>query len=213
MKRLVVAYAAIAALLAGCSPFSWHHLRPDAAVATKPIVQVRTYWRSSAVTIVAWDPDETAIGLRASVTRTGQIVGGFRFGDHRLYMTPYYARAMGGFSHAVIRPEHLLAYAGTQRDAYACRYGNDCSPMVTLGVSVPDSFLRNNRDSLVVTFFPEVLDPWTITLRRELISAYLNAVDSVVTEMKKATGSERASTANPYPERAHRSLDRSPSRP
>ena len=199
MKRLVVAYAAIAALLAGCSRFSSHHLRPDAAVATKPIVQVRTYWRSSAVTIVAWEPDESAIGLRASVTRTGQVVGGFRFGDHRLYMTPYYARAMGGFAHAVIMPEHLLAYAGFQRDDYACWYGNDCSPMVTLGVSVPDSFLRNNRDSLVVKFFPTVLDPWTITLRRELISAYLNAVDSVVTEMKTALDSETARTANSSP--------------
>ncbi|HMA19445.1 MAG TPA: hypothetical protein VKO87_01515 [Gemmatimonadaceae bacterium] len=213
MKRLLIRNAALAAVLAGCSPFASHHVRPDADVATKPIVQVRTYWRSSVVTIVAWDPDESAIGLRGSVTRTGQIVGGFRFGDHRLYMTPYYVRAMGGFSHAVIAPEHLLAYAGTQRDAYACRYGNDCSPMVTLGVSIPDSFLRNNRDSLVVTFFPTVLDPWTITLRRDLISTYLHAVDSVVTEMKKAMGSERASMANPYPAPAHRSLDRSPSRP
>lgn len=57
--------------------------------------------------------------------------------------------------------------------------------MVTVGVRVPDSLLRANRDSLVVTFFPRVLDPWTITLRRELIAAYLKKVDSVVAELRK----------------------------
>jgi len=36
-----------------------------------------------------------------------------------------------------------------------------------------------------VTFFPSTLDPWTITLRRELITAYLQKVDSVVAEMNK----------------------------
>ena len=57
--------------------------------------------------------------------------------------------------------------------------------MVTVSVRIPDSLLRANRDSLVVTFFPRTLDPWTITLRRELIAAYLQKVDSVVAEMNK----------------------------
>ena len=57
--------------------------------------------------------------------------------------------------------------------------------MVTVGVRIPDSLLRANRDSLVVTFYPRVQEPWTITLRRDLITAYLNKVDSVVAELRK----------------------------
>jgi hypothetical protein len=152
-----------------------------------PIVQVRDYWRSAIVSVVAWDADDATFGLRASVSRSGKLVGGVRFGDHRLYLTPILAHYMGGFAHAAVMPDHLLLAAGTQRDSYACFYGRNCSPMVTLGVSVPDSLLRANRDSLVVTFFPRVMEPWTLTLRRGLIAAYLAKVDSVVAEMSKPT--------------------------
>lgn len=158
----------------------------DAVAIAPPIVQVRAYWRSSVVSVVAWDADDAAFGLRASVSRTGRLVGGLRFGDHRLYITPFYARDMGGFAHAAIMPGgRLLLGTGRQSDPYSCFYGRNCSPMVTVGVRIPDSLLRANRDSLVVTFFPRVLDPWTITLRRELIAAYLARVDSVVAEMRQ----------------------------
>jgi hypothetical protein len=156
------------------------------SAAEPPIVQVRDYWRSSTVTVVAWDPDEAAIGLRTAVTRRGELAGGLRAGDHRLYMTPLYARDMGGFRHSYVIPGQPLLGAGTQRDLYTCFFGTECSPMVTVGVRVPDSLLRANRDSLVVNFTPGVRDQWTITLRRELIDAYLAKVDSLIADVKIA---------------------------
>lgn len=151
-----------------------------------PTVQVREFWHSAVVTVVAWDEDDSAFGLRTSVTRTGKLVGGLRAGDHRLYMTPYLVRDMGGFAHAAVDPKKgELLRTGTQRDDYACFYGKTCSPMTTVGIRIPDSLLRANRDGLEVMFYPAVQDPWSLYLRRELISAYLIKVDSVVRAMKR----------------------------
>jgi hypothetical protein len=152
-----------------------------------PIVQVRDYWQSAVVTVVAWDADDAAFGLRTSVTRTGKLVGGNRAGDHRLYMTPYLVRDMGGFAHAAVDPKKgELLNTGWQRDDYACFYGKTCSPMTTVGIRIPDSLLRENREGLEVMFYPRVQDPWSLYLRRELISAYLIKVDSVVKAMRRA---------------------------
>jgi hypothetical protein len=196
MNRLRLVCATFAAGVFGCSlpvigggsPAATPRLpavAPDAAGVGAPVVQVREFWRSSVVSVVAWDPDDAAFGLRTSVTRTGDLVGGLRFGDHQLYMTPLYAQYMGGFKYATVTLGDFLLGTGAQRDPYSCFYGKHCSPMVTVGVRVPDSLLRANRDSLVVTFYPRVQEPWTITLRRELITAYLNKVDSVVAELRK----------------------------
>jgi hypothetical protein len=157
----------------------------DTATDAPPVVQVREFPHSSAVSVVAWDADDATIGLRTSVNRTGTLVGGLRFGDHRLYMTPSYVRNMGGFKYATVTRGQLLLGTGWEGDPYSCFYGKECSPMVTVGVRLPDSLLRANRDSLVVTFYPTVQEPWTITLRRDLIAAYLNKVDSVVAELRK----------------------------
>ena len=59
--------------------------------------------------------------------------------------------------------------------------------MTTVGVRIPDSILRATQDSLVVTFFPAAVEPWTITLHHDLISAYLRTVDSVVAEFRTNT--------------------------
>jgi len=157
----------------------------DTDAIVRPIVQVREFRRSAAVSVVAWDANDAAVGLRTSVSRSGRLVGGVRFGDHLLYMVPSYASRMGGFKYAAVTQGHLLLTAGPQRDLYACFYGKECSPRYTVGVAVPDSVLRAHRDSLVVTFYPSLLDPWTITLPREVIAPYLNKVDSVVAELKK----------------------------
>ena len=157
------------------------------AAASPTIVQVRAYQRSALVSVLAWDPNEAAFGLSTSVTRNGELVGGQRFGDHRLYLTPLYAHDMGGFKYAAVSPGHLLRRTGALSDPYACFYGGvkKCSPSVSLGVRIPDSLLRANRDSLVVTFYPSIQEPWTITLRPDLIAPYLKMVDSVVAEMKE----------------------------
>lgn len=193
MKMLRLLGTTIAAGLVGCSPLMGRARSSaatpaayDSAVLAPPIVQVRDYPGSSVVSIVAWDADDPSFGLRSSVTRTGELVGGVRFGDHRLYVTPLLARQMGGFKYASITEGRLLLRTGTQRDVCSCFYGKACSPMVTDGVRLPDSVLRANRDSLTVTFFPGTLEPWSHTLRGELIAAYLEKVDSVVAVMKKA---------------------------
>jgi hypothetical protein len=151
-----------------------------------PVVQVRDYWHSAVVTVVAWDPDDSEFGLRTSITRTGKLVGGLRAGDHSLYMTPYLVRDMGGFAHAAVDPKKgELLRTGAGQDDYACFYGSTCSPRFTVGIRVPDSLLRENADGMEVTFFPRVQEPWTLYLRPQLISAYLAKVDSVVKEMKR----------------------------
>jgi hypothetical protein len=201
--KIIVAAAALLLSVAGCSlPAISRSLATTPVMRSQaedsesrpgqseppPIVQVREYWRSAVVEIVAWDPDDAAFGLRTSVTRTGKLVGGVRIGDHRLYMTPFLARDMGGFVHAASMEGQLLLGTGGQQDSYACYYGKRCSPMTTVGVRVPDSLLRANRDSLVVTFFPRVMEPWTLTLRRELIAAYLEKVDRVVADLRRSGG-------------------------
>ena len=193
MKGLRLISTTLLAGLAGCSLSlfrgSSEATGTDTDDIARPIVQVREFPHSALVSVVAWDANEAAFGLRTSVSRTGRLVGGVRFGDHLLYMVPSYASRMGGFKYAAVTEGHLLLTGGSaarpQRDLYACFYGNECSPMYTIGVAVPDSVLRANQDSLVVTFYPSLLDAWTITLRREVIAPYLNKVDSVMAELKK----------------------------
>ncbi|MEO6444859.1 MAG: hypothetical protein ABIZ91_01575 [Gemmatimonadaceae bacterium] len=148
-------------------------------------MQVRSFAGSSEVAVLAWEREEALIGLRTSVSRTGELIGGRRFGDHELYMTPDYARDMGGFRTATAADGQLLLSTGGHRDTHACYYGNECSPMVTTGVRIPDALLRARGDSLVVTFLPGARQPWTISLRGELIAAYLARVDSVVGEARR----------------------------
>lgn len=155
----------------------------DTVTLAPPIVQVRDFWRSSVVSVLAWEAGEARVGLRSEVSRNGALVGGRR-GDHLLYLTPVYVWYMGGFAHAVAEPGKPLLGTGLLSDPYNCFYGSHCSPMTTIGVRLPDPLLRANRDSLVVTFLPRGRDPWAVTLRRELIAAYLTKVDSVVAEMR-----------------------------
>ena len=190
MQGSRVALSAVVIAFVGCAPLPGTHSAATAPASSDevtaiapPIVQVRDYWRSSTIAIVAWDEDASEFGLRTAVTRTGTLVGGKRFGDHRLYVTPYLSRDMGGFKYATAAKGELLLNAGTQKDVYACFYGQTCSPMVAEGVRIPDALLRANRDSLVVTFYPSLQQPWSLTLRRELINAYLEKVDSVAAVM------------------------------
>jgi hypothetical protein len=159
----------------------------DTSVTKPPVVQVRAFSNSSVVSVVAWDANNAEIGLRTSVTRSGAELIGRRLGDHSLYMDPVYARGMGGFKYASVTMREILLGTREERDVYSCFYGKECSPMTTVGVRIPDSILRANQDSLVVTFFPAAVEPWTITLHRGLISAYLKTVDSVVAELRTNT--------------------------
>lgn len=172
-------------MFGGRTSASKHPVLAAADTATKapPVVQVRDFKSSSVVSVLAWEADEARIGLRSEVSRKGTLVGG-RLGDHVLYLTPFYVWYMGGFAHAIAEPGKPLLGIGTLTDPYNCFYGSRCSPMTAIGVRLPDALLRTHRDSLVVTFLPSGRDPWAVTLRRELIAAFLTTVDSVVAEMR-----------------------------
>jgi hypothetical protein len=73
---------------------------------------------------------------------------------------------------------------GVSRDGFACYFGK-CSPFEVLEVRIPDDFLRSARDSVAVT-----LSGWggrqlTLPIRRDLIDAYLTAVDSVSAQLRR----------------------------
>lgn len=195
MARMLLGVALAAAAVAACYPPAGGRPPTLSPVVVRdgvaepdplppPIVQVRKF--PAFVSVVAWDADDAAFGLRTSVNARGVRIDGRRFGDHELYVTPFYANFFGGFTQAAVLPTKWLLRTGINTDVYSCFFGSACSPTVTLGVSVPDSLLRTNRDSLMVTFIPHVYEPWVITLRRELIAEYLTKVDSVVAEMQKS---------------------------
>jgi hypothetical protein len=143
-----------------------------------PVIHVRDFPVSDRVSVVAWSPDATWYGLRASIRRDGMLVGS-RLGYHTFYMSSTFVEDMGGFRHAVIPPEPERLTVSFSRDLYPCHGGEGCSPMVFVGVAVSDEMLRAHRDRLALRFHPPIGEPWTITLDREFIDAYLHTVDSV----------------------------------
>lgn len=137
-----------------------------------PTVQVRDISFAPTVNVVAWSPDESAVGLRAWLRRDGVLLR-----DHRLYVSTY-AVARNHFVRAKLQ-DQPLRLVGVMRDRDAC-YGRaeNCSPPETFGAYVSDAVLRANRDSLPVTFESLTGNELRITLQRELIDAYLASVDS-----------------------------------
>lgn len=150
-----------------------------------PIVQVRDLPNTSIIPIVAWDPDNADVGLRTRLSRDGKDLGDARAGEHRLYLNSVFVDAHGGFAHAVAQDGRLLRTVGKAGDVDACRFGNVCSPRETIGLGVPDEWLRRHRDSIVVTLRPQTGQNWTIRLDGSLIDAYLKTVDSVAASLKK----------------------------
>jgi len=142
-------------------------------------IEVRYYAHSPTVTIVGWDPSETAYGLRAWLRRDGSLIR-----DHRLYVSTYYTPARPAFTRAVT-PSRPLELTGISRDVHWCVGGRPCSPPETFGAFIPDALLRSNRDSIAVTFYNRRGRELLITLHRDLIDAYLGRLDSVVAVMRK----------------------------
>jgi hypothetical protein len=142
-------------------------------------IEVRYYAHSPTVTIVGWDPTETAYGLRAWLRRDGSLIRG-----HRLYVSSYYTPVRPAFTRAVT-PSRSLELTGISRDVHSCVGGSPCSPPETFGALIPDALLRSSRDSLAVTFYNGGGRELLITLHRDLIDAYLGRLDSVVAVMRK----------------------------
>ena len=179
-----------------------------AAAVRVPIVQVRDVPNAPFIEIVAWEPGEAQFGLRTRLRRDGTLLGAGR-GDHRLYLSTVFVDARGGFNIAsahtgkVFRkmtgrpPVKIDAGRGSrdsreerdsivgEKDVDACRFGNVCSPAETIGLAVDDKFLREHRDSVIVTFRPKTGRNWEIRLEKPLIDAYLATIDSVSASLKK----------------------------
>ena len=184
------------------------------ASSPTPIVQVRDIPTAPSIAIVGWDAANPEYGLRTRLRRDGSHLGEDRVGEHRLYLSSVFVEANGGFTHAVAHNGKLLRSIASGRttsgprstprgldtafmrdargrdtagvrDADACRFGNVCSPSWTVGLGVSDEFLRENRDSLVVTLRPRTGRQWTIRLDGSVINAYISAMDSVSASLKK----------------------------
>ena len=147
--------------------------------AEQPTIEVRYFRWSPTVSIVGWDADETEYGLRAVVRRDGTLVR-----DHRLYVSTYIVYGTREFSRAMT-PTRPLLLTGLSRDPRPCQGGPICTPPETFGAWLPDALLRANRDSVTVRFYGRSGRELVITLRRELIDAYLHAVDSVIAELRQ----------------------------
>lgn len=150
-----------------------------------PVVQVRDVSNAPTIAILAWEAGDADYGLRTRINRDGVDIGDARRGEHRLYVNPAVVDARGGFALAVTQDGKLLRHASDEDDPDACRFNNVCSPSHTLGLGVPDEWLRHHRDSLVVTFRPHTGQNWTIRIDGSVINAYLNTIDSVSASLKK----------------------------
>ena len=159
------------------------------ASVPNPIVQVRDIPTAPYVGVIGWEAGEADYGLRTRLRRDGSHLGAGRLGEHRLYLNVIYVESHGGFNHAVAHNGKLLrnimGARDTVRDEEACRYGNVCSPTKTIGLGVSDEFLRENRDSIVVTMRPKTGRNWIIRLDRNLIDGYLATMDSLSAALKK----------------------------
>lgn len=150
-----------------------------------PVVQVRDVANAPTIAVLAWDASNASYGLRTRINRDGVDIGEARRGEHRLYLDPNFVDANGGFALAVTQDGKLLRHMNNEDDPDACRFNNVCSPQHTIGLGVPDEWLRQHRDSLVVTLRPRTGQNWTIRLDGPVINAYLNTIDSVSASLKK----------------------------
>jgi hypothetical protein len=141
-------------------------------------VQVRYFSFSPTVSVVAWASSEAGYGLRAWMRRDGSLIR-----DHRIYVSTFYEPAVRAYPHAAV-PPRKLRMTGISRDVYACYFGERCSPPETYGARIPDELLRASRDSVAVTFYGRGRE-LTVTVRRDLIDAYLTAIDSVRAQLRR----------------------------
>jgi hypothetical protein len=150
-----------------------------------PVVQVRDVANAPTISVLAWDGGDADYGLRTRINREGEDIGEARHGEHRLYLNTAFADAHGAFAHAVAQDGKLLRRTKDENDTDACRFDNVCTPRQTIGLGVPDEWLRKHSDSLVVTFRPTTGQNWTLRLDGSVIKAYLNTIDSVSASLEK----------------------------
>jgi hypothetical protein len=160
----------------------------DGAPTGEPTtVVVRYFSFSPTVAVVAWDTEQASYGLRAIVRRDGSLVE-----DHQLFVNTYYFvdfRALSrAYWHAFtgeMELSHALRFTGLSRDVHHCEGDSGCSPYEILTARIPDGFLKASRDSVVVRIYGRNGRKESITLRREMIDAYLEKVAFVSAALQK----------------------------
>ena len=181
-------FATSLAGMIGCAPpillsatIASHVVAPatDDTIGQVPAtIELRYFRFSPTVSVVGWTDEDTGYGLRGTVRRDGSLVR-----DHRLFVSTWYVPDVRAFPHAVV-PSGPLKMIGVSRDTYHCYFGDKCSPYETFGARIPDKILRANRDSVAVTFYSSGGRKLIVTVQRNLIDAYLAAVDSVSTALR-----------------------------
>lgn len=166
-------------------------LDATATIDEPAVVQVFEYPRSPTVAVIAWGSEHNGYGLRAWVRRDGSLVR-----DHRFYVSIFYdggtsshfanSRMRRGAVETVTPAGLLLESAGTLHDVHACHGWPDCSPFVSRLSRIPDSLLRESRDSLSVRLYGRGGAELTVTVRRDVIDPYLRTVDSVAAALRKS---------------------------
>jgi hypothetical protein len=159
-------------------------LADDVLADEPPIVRIWQYRASPDVTVVAWNPTASAYGLRGMLRRSdGTLTGGYRRGDHVLYVQLDHFRHAGYEGPAMVTEGVPLVRWVAREDTRACLDGPPCSPMSFVAFSIPDATLRENRDSLVVWFTGGYQR--TLTVGPDLLDAYLSTVDSLTVALRR----------------------------
>ena len=173
--RVVIAAATLAVLVGFARPTA---SGPVAAGRAAPTVMVRDFPGASSVTIIAWNPGAPAYGLRTDVPRTG---GTWRY--HWLYVatTSVPEREMS----KVTGMNRSLKLEGSMKDDQNCFGGKGCAPSEYFSARVPDDVLRANLDNVSVKFLTNSGNELNYNIRRDVVDAYLVAVDSVRAALKK----------------------------
>ena len=159
----------------------------DAALREAPKVVTRYYKYAPTVSVLGWEAEEAAFGLRAIVRRDGSLVR-----DHEIYVSTYYFADIIGFMRAdwqvdtssVAAPVRLER-TGYYRDSRACEGKMGCTPFSTLSARLPDDLLRRSREDIVLKVLQRDGTAEVITIGRDLIDAYLTRVNYVAASLSK----------------------------
>jgi len=159
--RILTAAAAVIALAA------WTPSRREA-----PTVRIRDF---SAETIVAGWAGQPLFGLRTAVPRGSSPV---RY--HQFWLSASYIVGSAQISKAAAGSRQF-PMGGPTADNNNCFADGTCTPNRYYSASVRDDFLRKQKENLAVMFYLDNGTDFTLTVKKDLIDAYLAIVDSVST--------------------------------
>lgn len=145
----------------------------------RPMVEVRYFSFEPTVGVYGWLSSDNGYGLSARLRRDGALVR-----DHRLFVSTYYVPGARSYPYAALG-SHALLRTSITRDLYHCWGTEECSPLETFGVRIPDSLVRTHGDSITVKFYGRNLEDLFITLPGSLIDAYIATVDSTSAALRK----------------------------